>query len=109
MGYNGTHDDALRPLSVGAGLTPRGGAWGKLGKAIGCSERRPTNREARYLGRDEVSGRKRGSQGNELFGVLGTLEPIGRRSRSQDPSRGTGQSRTGKLSASRVTVCITCL
>jgi len=24
IGYNGTHDDALRPRSVGAGLTPGG-------------------------------------------------------------------------------------
>jgi len=74
-------------------------------KAIGCRERRPTNREARYLSRDEVSGRKRGSQGEELFGVLGTLGAGSEGgNRSQDPSRGTGRSRTGKLSASRVTV-----
>jgi len=108
MGYNGTHDDdALRPRSVGAGLTPRGseheGSWGC------CRERRPTNREARYFGRDKVSGRKGGSQGKEVFGVLGTLGAGSEGgSRSQDPSRGTGRSKTGKLSASRVTVCIAC-
>jgi len=82
-------------------------------RAIGCRERRPTNREARYLGRDEVSGRKGGSRGKELFGVsvfwgtLGVGSESG--SRSQDPSRGTGRRRTGKLSASRITVCIACL
>jgi len=77
---------------------------------MGCRERRPINREARYLSRDEVSDRKRGSQGKELFGVLGMLGAgLEGGSRSQDPSRGTGRSRTGKLSASRITVCVTCL
>jgi len=110
MGYNGTHDDdALRPLSVGVGLTPRGaeheGSWGRR-LAVGTGGR-PTGKLDTLAGMRwavEKEGHK--ERNYSVLGTLGAGSESG--SRSQDPSWGTGRRRTGKRSASRVTACIAC-